>query len=349
MAHERAGADDRDGDPDGAHRAAAAGSEGAFERLVSPFRRELHVHCYRMLGSVHDADDALQETLLRAWRMLGGFEGRSSLRAWLYRIATNVCLTALAQRRRPTVAVPPGLPPGRPGEPLSLAPYPDAFLADVVEPAAGPEQLAVQRDAVELAFVAAVQLLPPRQRAVLVLRDVLAFSAVETAEALEMSTPAVTSALHRARTTLAAAQARAPLGPSHRTRTSAEERALVRRFVEAWRAGDVDRLVALFAHDAVLSMPPVPVRYVGRLEIARFLREGPLQGRLEAVTLVETRAHGRPGFAAYVPDGQGGQAPFGVMLLSVGDGRITGLVGFTEPGVVEPFERPTDGFPVRVS
>lgn len=319
--------------------AALAGDDVAFERLVAPFRRELHVHCYRMLGSVHDADDALQETLLRAWRMLPGFEGRSSLRTWLYRIASNVCLTVLARRRRPTVELPPGLPPGHPADALSLSPYPDAFLPDVVDPRLGPEQLAVARDAVELAFVAAVQLLPPRQRAVLVLRDVLAFSAVETALALEMSTSAVTSALHRARTALAAAQTRAPLGPPHRPTTTAEERALVRRFVEAWRADDVDRLVALFAEDAVLSMPPVPLRYVGPVEIAIFLRQGPRAGRLAAMELVEIRAHGRPGFLVYVHDEGPERVPYGVMLLAVGDGRLTGLVGFVAPDVVEPFER----------
>lgn len=318
--------------------AAVAGDDAAFEQLVAPVRRELHVHCYRMLGSVHDADDALQETLLRAWRMLDRFEGRSSLRAWLYRIATNVCLSALARRRRPSAAIPPGLPPGRAGEVLVVAPYPDALL-DVTESAAGPEQLAVALDTVELAFVAAVQLLPPRQRAVLVLRDVLAFSAVETADALDMTTPAVTSALHRARTTLAAAQARAPVGPAHRPSTTAEERALVRRFVQAWRANDITRLVGLFAEDAVLSMPPVPVRYVGRTEIALFLREGPLQGRLHARTLVETHANGRPAFTVYTTDDAGDLVPFGVMSLALDGGRVAALVGFTDPRAVEPFER----------
>jgi RNA polymerase sigma-70 factor (ECF subfamily) len=250
---------------------ARAGSEDGFQQLIAPHRDELQLHCYRILGSVHDAEDALQETLLSAWRGLGDFEQRASVRTWLYRVATNSSLKVLrARRRSPTVDRPlpdPGLDlpePSRRGEVPWLEPYPDAFLERVADTAAGPEARYESREALSLAFVTALQLLPPRQRAVLILRDVLGFHAREVAEILDSSEESVTSALKRARTTLQrklppAGQHQAPPAPS-----SAVERELLDRFVRAFEAADVRGIVALLTEDVSLAMPPLPLEWEGR-------------------------------------------------------------------------------------
>jgi RNA polymerase sigma-70 factor (TIGR02960 family) len=244
---------------------ARAGDEEAFRELIDPCQGELQLHCYRILGSVQDAEDVLQETLLAAWRGLELFDGRSSLRTWLYRIATNRCLNALRDKgRRPreveAIAEPPE--PTRRSEPMWLEPYPDALLEAVADTSLGPEARYELREAVSLAFVAALQHLPPRQRAVLVLRDVLGFRALEVADMLESSEAALKGALQRARTTLktrlpARDRERAPLPCSPR------ERELVGRFADAVQSGDVDGVVSLLTDDAWLTMPPQPFEYQG--------------------------------------------------------------------------------------
>jgi RNA polymerase sigma-70 factor, ECF subfamily len=294
------------------------------ELLAAPLRRELHLHCYRMLGSLHDADDALQETLLRAWRARDSFEPRAPVRAWAYRIATNVCLTALERRER------------RKEDPLAhLEPFPDRLLA-------GPEADAEAREAVELAFVAAVQLLPPRQRAVLLLRDVLGWSAREAAELLDTSVASVNSALQRARATVEREHREGRVGRAHAPAAGEVERELVRRFVAAWHAADVDAIAALLAEDALLTMPPLPLRVAGREAIGEFLRTRPAGGRLERFHLVETAANGRPAVALYL-DGEA----HAVMTLGLQDGEIAALTRFGDPRLFERFGLPTDEFAAR--
>src|SRR4051812_48076584 len=279
---------------------ARGGDEAAFRALTDPYRRELHVHCYRILGSVQDAEDAMQETLLAAWRGLEGFEERASLRAWLYRIATNRCLNALRDSaRRPqrhdAGATLPFEPPEptRLAEPLWLEPYPDAMLEELPDAAAGPEARYETKEAVGLAFVPGLQQLPPRQRAVLVLRDVLGFQAAEVAAMLDTSEASVTSALQRARATLEqrlpADRTRAPLP------RSAAERDLVARFAEAFESADVEGVIALLTDDAWVTMPPEPWEYQGAEGIGRFLRDRVRSRAGRRARLVPTLAYGQPG------------------------------------------------------
>ena len=281
--------------------------EQAFALLIEPQRRALHLHCYRMLGSLHDADDALQETMLRAWKGWSGYEPRAQLGAWLHAIATNVCLTALARRRsRPVEAI----------EDLEhLQPYPDRLLDDVV-----------RRETVELAFVTAIQLLPAKQRAVLILRDVLGWSAKESAETLEDSVAAVNSALQRAR---------AGLDRARRHVVSTDERELVRRFMAAWDAVDIDGLVALLAEDAVMAMPPERMRVAGARAVGDFFATVPHQGRLDEIRLLETAANRQPALAAYARGEDGVHRPYGLMVLQVDGDRITGILGFPDPWLFE--------------
>jgi RNA polymerase sigma-70 factor (TIGR02960 family) len=322
---------------------ARAGDEEAFRELIDPFRRELHVHCYRILGSFQDAEDMLQETLLAAWRGLEQFEGRSSLRAWLYRIATNRCLNALRDSgRRPqetpmrTGQLP---PPTRMGEPLWLEPYPDDLLESVPDSAAGPEARYETREAVTLAFVTGLQHLAPRQRAVLVLREVLGFQAAEVAEMLDGSEASVNSALQRARATL---DSRLPV-PRERAPLprSATERDLIHRFVEAFERGDVNGVVALLTDDAILSMPPEPLEYEGHEAIYGFLRNrfDTLVGR--KVRLVPTRANGQPAYGHYIEDPH---SPilrcFGLIVLTLEGGRISGLTRFADSAMLRHFALP---------
>src|SRR5919108_3257794 len=253
--------------------AARRGDEHAFARLTSPYRRELLVHCYRLVGSLHDAEDLLQETLLRAWQRLGAFEGRSSLRRWLYRIATNACLNAL--ERTPRVLL---FPTAEEAVPLAarvewLEPYPDSLLPEAADPSARLDL----RESVALAFLAAIQHLPPRQRAMLVLFDVLGWSASEIAELLETSVAAVNSGLQRARSTL---DRQPPPQPAEE-----EERALLKRFVEAWERVDIEGLVELLREDAVLAMPPEPMWFSGREAVGEFFATVPADGDLTRVRL----------------------------------------------------------------
>jgi RNA polymerase sigma-70 factor (ECF subfamily) len=312
--------------------AALAGDKARFGLLVEPHVRELHVHCYRMLGSFHDAEDATQETLLRAWRHLHTFQGRGPLRAWLYRIATTSCLKMLESRRRRRVAA----GPEGPDVPY-LEPYPDRLLDDLPHDGPDPAAVAEQRESVALAFVVALQQLTGRQRAVLVLREVLGWSAAEVAGLLETSVPAVNSALQRARATLG--EARPPAGTSA-TSLPAQEQDVLRRFMLAWQRCDLEGLAALLAEDAVLEMPPQSLRYLGREQIARFFGAVPADGRLDRIRLVATRANGQPALAAYVPAADGAYRAYGVMVLVVVEDRIQAITGFQDASLLQAFGLP---------
>jgi RNA polymerase sigma-70 factor (ECF subfamily) len=321
---------------------ARAGDGAAFRALTAPYGDELRVHCYRILGSLQDAEDVLQETMLAAWRGLGGFEGRSSLRAWLYQIATNQCLNALrASSRRPRTAYRPEVvmpPPSRAGDPVWLQPYPDALLDEVPDGAPGPDARYELKESVSLAFVAAVQALVPRQRAVLLLRDVLGYRAAEVAQMLETTEQSVNSALKRARAALARLRDgdRDAAAPP----TSAQERERAARFAEAFERGDVPAVIALLTDDAWLTMPPVPLEYQGRAEIAHFLntvvyRDG------RRYRLIPTRANGQPAFGCYLLDRRGCLAhAHGVMVLTVTGDGITMVTRFIDNSVMAAF-----GFP----
>ena len=285
---------------------ARAGDGEAFRELTDPYRRELQLHCYRILGSVQDAEDTLQETLLAAWRGLGQFEERASMRSWLYKIATNRCLNTLRDTgRRPAAAArfqwsAPPPEPTRRAERLWLQPYPDALLDDLPDTTPGPEARYETKEALALAFVAGLQRLPPRQRAVLVLRDVLGYPAAQAADMLQVSEVSVNSALQRARATLAAQQPAAGRDTAPAPR-SARERELTSRFADAFEAADTDRLVALLTDDARLTMPPEPLEYQGHAAIAEFFQTRTWWGT-RAARLVPTRANNQPAFAYYNTD-----------------------------------------------
>lgn len=322
--------------------AASVGDEAAFRRLTERYQRELHVHCYRMLGSFHDAEDAMQETLLRAWRHLDSFAGRSSFRAWLYRIATNVCLTGAA--RRP--AEPAVLGPGRGAgieQVTYLSPYPDSLLDELEATFGNPATEYDLRESVQVAFIAAVQFLPPRQRAVLILREVLGWSAGEVAELLESTTASVNSALQRARATLAQQQE----GGRRRAMPNAPrdevEESLVRRYIEAWHAVDIDRLVGLLKSEAVMTMPPLRMRFVGRREIAEFFASLVFRGGNARYRLVPTRANRQPAVALYRfdPATQKHRA-FGLLVLIVEGEEIAELTGFSDPTLFPSFGLPAE-------
>jgi RNA polymerase sigma-70 factor (ECF subfamily) len=313
---------------------AQAGEEQAFRTLVEPYRRELQVHCYRLTGSLTDAEDLLQETLLAAWRGLAGFQQRSSLRSWLYRIATNQCLNALraAGRRVPASPVPPFQPPEptRRGEITWLQPYPDALLEGIADTAPGPEARYQATEAIELAFVAGLQRMPPRQAATLVLRDVLGYPAEEAAAMLGTSPTAVKGTLQRARAALdrSRAEARPPGAPGSRP-ASEDERAVARRFADAYVAADIDGVIALLTDDAWLSMPPAPHEYRGHAAIRSFLRAsfGFRGDRL--IHLVPTRANTQPALASYICDPGGGPAlPGGLFVLGLDGSRIRAVTRF---------------------
>ncbi len=315
---------------------ARSGDQPAFEQLADHYRRELHVHCYRILGSVADAEDAVQETMLAAWRGLGRFEGRSSVRTWLYRIATNRSLNMLrTASRRPAAGLPLDADPPEPtrlGEIAWLEPYPDALLGDRDDRAHGPEARIEAREALSLAFVTALQLLPPRQRAVVVLRDVLDFSAREVAAMLETTEQSVTSALKRGRATLVRA---APVPEPPPAPESAEERELV----EAFESADVDGIVSLMTEDAWLRMPPVPLEYQGRELAGRFFASVAFrQGR--RYRLVPTRANGQPAFACYLRDPRAGVAhAFGLMVCTLAGRRMSAITRF-DNAVLDRFGLP---------
>ncbi len=309
---------------------ARAGDGQAFRALTEPHRRELQVHCYRMLGSFHDAEDALQEVLLAAWRGLAGFDGRASLRTWLYRIATNRCLDALrAVRRRPPKPWDiPGIEPPQAtefGEIHWLEPYPDALLDDTGGASPGPEVRYEQAESLSLAFVTALQFLPPRQLAVLILRDVLGFHADEVAGMLDTSVESVKSALKRARSGL---QRRQPATAARRAlpeTDAAAQREIVSRFVSAYEAADVDALVALFTDDVFLSMPPLPLQYRGRSSVGRFFAF--VFGVARGFRLLPARANGQPAFGVYLPTPTGIQG-VGFFVLAIEGDRIAAVIRF---------------------
>jgi RNA polymerase sigma-70 factor, ECF subfamily len=293
--------------------AARSGDARAFEQLVAPYRGELQAHCYRMLGSLHDAEDAVQDTLARAWRSVRRLDKRGFVRAWLYKIATNRCLTVIEQRRRREL--PAGVRPGTPAAEISwLEPYPDV----------SPETQYLARESIELAFVAALQHLSAIQRAALLLRDVLGFSAAEVARQLGTSTASVNSALQRARQAIDSA------APTQQTVLrdlgDAAVNDIAARWADAWQAGDVNTIVAMLADDARYSMPPLPEWYQGQDEIRGFLLRGPLQKRWR---FLPARANGQIAFGTYLwDDAAGAYIPAGLDVLTLLDGRVAHIVAF---------------------
>jgi RNA polymerase sigma-70 factor (TIGR02960 family) len=307
---------------------ARAGDEQAFRELTEPYRRELQVHCYRMLGSLTDAEDLLQETLLAAWRGLAGFQERASVRSWLYRIATNRCLNAIrdAGRRVPTEPVPPFQPPEptRRGEITWLQPYPDTLLESIADTAPGPAARYQATEAVELAFVAALQRLPPRQAASLVLRDVLGFPTDEVAGMLNTSRTAIKGTLQRARTALEHHR-----GADRPRPGPAQERDLGRRFAEAFTAADVEGVIALLTDDAWLSMPPAPHQYHGIDAIAAFLRTAFDYRAERRMHFVPAHANTQTAFGSYLSDRAKPIAtPAGLIVLAVAGDRIQAVTRF---------------------
>jgi RNA polymerase sigma-70 factor (TIGR02960 family) len=322
---------------------AQAGDGDAFAQLIDPYRRELQMHCYRFLGSMHDAEDVLQDTLLSAWQGLTSFEGRASVRTWLYRVATSRCLDALrAGRRRPPVAAKPpaGLEPPEPtrlGELLWLEPYPDALIEGLADRAPGPDARYEVRESISLAFITALQLLPPRQRAALILRDVLGFHASEAARMLDTTEESVTSALKRARATLERRQ-RSSEEPARRPGSGAEQK-LVDQLTRAFESADVDGIVALLTEDVWLTMPPMPLEYQGRELAAQFLRATAFRPGWTA-RLIPTRSNGQPAFGFYVRDPDtGGWYTVGLMVLTLAGTRISALTRF-DPGTLPWFGLP---------
>jgi RNA polymerase sigma-70 factor (ECF subfamily) len=338
--------------------AARGGDERAYRRLVETYRGELHAHCYRMLGSVHDAEDALQDAFLRAWRGLARFEGRSSLRAWLYRIATNTCLDVLARRPKRVLPLdygPAGDPHDGPGEPLVesvwVEPYPDERVS-LADGFAAPEARYEQRESVELAFIAALQHLPARQRAVLILREVLGFSAREVAETLDTTTASVNSTMQRARKTV---DEHLPERSQQATLRSLGDdgiRELVERYVDAWERGDVDAVAAMLAEDAAIAMPPMASWFRGP-GVLVFLREWAFSGRVydaegdRRVRVIPTRANGQPALGTYSWDpGEERYLPTVLQVLTVRGTEIEQITGFVSPDVFPGFGLP-DSLPGR--
>ncbi|MDB5076968.1 MAG: polymerase, sigma-24 subunit, subfamily [Chloroflexi bacterium] len=318
----------------------------AFQAFAEPYRREIQLHCYRMLGSLHDAEDLVQETFLRAWRGIDRFEERASFRNWLYRIATNACLNAIARRRVARRVMPETYgpqadrpPEGKPATEIPwLDPYPDAALDGVADAELGPEARYELHESVQLAFVAAIQHLPSRQRAILLLRDVLGWSAGETAGLLDTTVTSVNSALQRARTTL---EQRFPSGqPSAQPAADDRQRALLDRYLRAWEGADLDAFVALLHEDAVLSMPPWPQWYRGRAAIRTFFAWA-WQSSNPPARLIPTAANRQPAFALYR---RGADEPdyraYGIWLVTLQDETIAALTGFLNPQLFAAFGLP---------
>jgi RNA polymerase sigma-70 factor (ECF subfamily) len=327
--------------------AARGGDENAFARLVEPHRGALHAHCYRMLGSVPDAEDALQEALLNAWRGLSRFEGRSSLRSWLYAIATNACLRAIERRPKRVLPIdyaPAADPHDGLDEPLIesvwVEPYPDEMLG-LEGGLAGPEARYEQRESVELAFIAALQHLPARQRAVLILRDVLGFSARETAETLETTPTGVDSALQRAHK---AVDERLPERSQQAVLRSLDDqigREIVEGFVDAWERGDVDAVVAMLASDGTLTMPPLPTWYRGREAVAAFLRADVMRDK--RWRLVPARANGQLAFGNYRWNEERETfEPRSISVLTLDGQLIADHTTFLDPGLIPRFGLPNE-------
>jgi RNA polymerase sigma-70 factor (TIGR02960 family) len=321
---------------------ARAGDEEAFRVLTESHRRELQLHCYRILGSLQDAEDLVQETLLAAWRGLEAFEGRASVRSWLYRIATNRCLNALrARSRRPrkVQAMGRSLEPTRRTEPVWIEPYPDALLEDVPDRSAGPAARYEARESIELSFIVALQHLPPRQRAALVLGDVLGFRTAEVADMLGTGEASVKGALQRSRATLRARLT--AVDREHAPRpNSASERQLVGRFADAVQSGDVDEIVSLLTDEALLTMPPQPLEYQGHDAIGAFLRHrAELRGA--PLRVVPTRANSQPAFGCYLPDAHAAVArSYGLIVLTLEGDAIAAITWFADTGIFRHFGLP---------
>jgi len=327
------------GPPEGALVAAMrGGDEAAFAALVERHQRELQVHCYRMLGSFEDAEDLVQETFLRAWRKRASFsfQGRWSVRAWLYRIATNACLDALAARphrapaRRASKARADSGGSSNPAEIPWLQPYPDRLLEGITDSDAGSEAVVVANETIRLAFLAAIQHLPPRQRTVLILRDVLGWSAKETASLLEATVASVSSALQRARATMKQHLPPRRLEWAPGSDPSQEERALLLRFMDATERGDAAALAALLSEDARLTMPPLPTWWEGREAIVAAMAEGPFLPEFGHLRLVPTRANGQPAAAVYLRrPGDSTYRGLGIDVLRVEGGKVVEVTSFS--------------------
>jgi len=317
--------------------AARAGDAGAFEKLVTPYRRELKAHCYRMSGSLHDAEDLLQDSLVKAWRGLAGFEGRSSVRTWLYKVATSACLNAVEAKKSRVLPTELG-PAGKPGSPMApehevpwLEPYPENWIDDEER---SPEVRYSRRQSVTLAFLAALQRLPARQRAVVLLRDVLGWQATECAELLEMSVAAVNSALQRARETLESTKG-VTLVP-HVTDDST--RALLQKYVQAWEHSDVGALVRLLREDAVLTMPPMAMWFSGAADIGAAIGGMVLTpGTAGTFKLTVTMANGQPALAMWARGANGAWEPASVHVLDVREGQVARIDAFLDPRLVPLF------------
>jgi RNA polymerase sigma-70 factor, ECF subfamily len=309
--------------------AARVGDGDAFQALISPHLPALHVHAYRMLGSLADADEAVQDVLLRAWQALHTYEGQAPLRHWLYRITTTSSLKIIrAKGRQPVPA----------GEVGHLQPYPDSLLDQLTDTDADPAAIAERRESVTLAFITALQRLPARQRAALILRDVLAWNAAEVAALLEISVPAVNSALQRARATLPVTAPTASAGS--RLTLDDHQRQILDRFVDAWQRCDIDALAELLREDVILSMPPELTQITGRPQVVRFFATVPAGGRLDTIRLVATGANGHPALAAYLPDKSARCRGYGIMVFAITSEGIATITGFPSPDLFERFGLP---------
>jgi RNA polymerase sigma-70 factor (ECF subfamily) len=333
--------------------AARRGDEGHFAELTNPYRRELQVHCYRILGSLHEAEDMVQETMLRAWKRLGTYKGRASFRAWLYKIATNTCLDLLDSKRSRRLLPPQITSASNPADQIAppspelswLEPFPDEWLED--KSAVNPEARYTVSEAISLAFLVALQTLPPRQRAVLILRDVLDFSANETSDILEVTVSSANSALHRARRTLSNKYHGQDMDNTSTSITEERTQWLLDHFVQAWERADVEGLVALLKEDATLAMPPSPSWYQGRDDIGTFasttffgddgLFPGKAGGRWR---LIRTNANNSPAFAVYQRTEANEYQSFGVLEIKIESGKVGQIFSFLDPSVSVQF-----GFP----
>ena len=313
-----------------------------FDDLVRRYRRELHVHCYRMLGSFDEAEDHVQEVFLRAWRSWDRFEGRSSPRTWLYRVATNACLDTLRRDARRAAPAPSGAPPAA-GPSVAVMPwvqpYPDSLLDEVAAGQPGPEAVAVSRETITLAFLAAIQLLPPRQRAVLILRDVISWPASEVAGLLDMSVAAVNSALQRARATLRDQWPDGRLGWAPAAEPDSEQRRLLQRYIAAHERADPEALIEMLRHDVRLAISPQVGEWNGQAEVGNALRDG--MNSLGRWRLLPIRANGQPGAAGYLRrPGETTFVPFVLAVLRFEHGRLADVAAFEQPSMFAAFGLP---------
>jgi RNA polymerase sigma-70 factor (ECF subfamily) len=311
--------------------AARRGDGDAFQSLVAPHLRALHVHSYRMLGSYSDAEEAVQEVLVRAWRGLSGYRGTAPLRHWLYRITTTTCLKMINRRGRDPLTT---------ADVAWLQPYPDVRLDQLTDPDADPAAIIERRESVALAFIAALQLLPGTQRAALILRDVLAWPARDVADLLDTTVAGVNSSLQRARVTLAQTHGSETITATPRP-TGERERRVVEAFLRAWQDCDIPALAALLRDDATLTMPPQAIRIVGSAAVAGFFATVPADGRLDLIRLVTSRANGHPALAAYLPDDSAdGCRGYGIMVLTIDGDRVASITGFPDPDLFPVFDLP---------